>query len=175
LNTTKSCGCLEIENQFKPKNITNKKFGRLTALKPTQERDNNGCVIWECRCECGNSSYVSSGDLINGKTKSCGCEKVGASKNNIKKATKVHLEKNIVQNTNIPAITSKKLLSNNTSDVTGVTWDKSRNMWVAQIQFQKEYYFLGRRKNKDEAIQLRKEAEEKYFKPVLDKFNKERK
>lgn len=36
--------------------ITKQKFGRLIALKPTDERGSDGCVCWLCRCSCGNMS-----------------------------------------------------------------------------------------------------------------------
>lgn len=87
---TKSCGCLSEENKFKAKDITNKTFGSLKALRRTDKKESNGSIIWECECECGNPAYVSAGDLISGKIKSCGCKMIEASKNNIKKATKIH-------------------------------------------------------------------------------------
>lgn len=32
-----------------------------------------GMYYWFCRCECGELRAVRSGDLVNGKSKSCGC------------------------------------------------------------------------------------------------------
>jgi len=54
------------------KNLTNKKFGRLTALKLVG-RDKSGKLLWECLCSCGNKTVVISSKLISGWTKSCGC------------------------------------------------------------------------------------------------------
>ncbi len=54
------------------KDLTGLRFGRLTAIKPTDDRI-HGNVIWECKCDCGTTKYVSSGSLLNGGTKSCGC------------------------------------------------------------------------------------------------------
>ena len=34
-----------------------------------------GMTIWFCKCECGNLTRVTSGDLTSGNTKSCGCYK----------------------------------------------------------------------------------------------------
>jgi hypothetical protein len=31
--------------------------------------------FWECLCDCGNLKVVSSDNLVNGGTKSCGCIK----------------------------------------------------------------------------------------------------
>jgi hypothetical protein len=43
----------------------------------------------------------------------------------------------------------------------GVFWDKSRNKWVAQIMHNYKSYHLGRFKTYDEALQARKQAEER--------------
>lgn len=56
------------------KNLTGRRFGRLLALKPTDERRGK-CVVWECQCDCGNIAYVRSGDLLSGNNISCGCRK----------------------------------------------------------------------------------------------------
>lgn len=54
--------------------LTGQKFYRLTALKPAYTNA-QGNVMWECRCECGNTSIVNSQQLVSGHTKSCGCLK----------------------------------------------------------------------------------------------------
>lgn len=56
-----------------------------------------------------------------------------------------------------------KVSSSNTSGVTGVHWDKSRNKWLSQIQVNGKYIYLGRYDNFEDAVKARKEAEEKYF------------
>lgn len=33
--------------------LTNNKFGRLVAIRPTVKRGADGSVVWECMCECG--------------------------------------------------------------------------------------------------------------------------
>lgn len=64
----KSCGCLNIKNDIK-----NQKFGKLTALYPTNKKDYNGTTIWYCKCDCGNECEVSRTNLISNHTTSCGC------------------------------------------------------------------------------------------------------
>jgi hypothetical protein len=54
------------------KNIFGKKFGKLLVVKLTNER-RRGYVIWKCKCDCGNISFVRSVDLLSGNVKSCGC------------------------------------------------------------------------------------------------------
>ena len=58
---------------------------------------------------------------------------------------------------------NKRKQPNNTSGITGVTWDKSNNKWMAQIQVNGKNIKLGRFKNKEDAIEARKQAEIKYF------------
>jgi len=74
---TTSCGCKKKitnkENAQKTvKDLTNQKFGLLTALEPVEQR-NHGCVVWKCQCDCGNIKYVRSSCLVDGMVKSCGC------------------------------------------------------------------------------------------------------
>jgi len=51
-------------------NFTNKRFGKLIAIEPTDKRKRK-YIVWKCKCDCGNFTEVASGDL--NKTKSCGC------------------------------------------------------------------------------------------------------
>ena len=84
---TSSCGCLkkswlsEKRPGKRPKDLTGQRFNKLVALRPTEERK-NGNVMWECRCDCGNSTVIRRSMLVSGKTKSCGClRKEGKKKN----------------------------------------------------------------------------------------------
>lgn len=63
---TISCGCTLR------KDLTGKKFGRLTPLYVLDERRGIK-VVWHCKCDCGNEKNITSGDLLSGKTISCGC------------------------------------------------------------------------------------------------------
>ena len=69
---TKSCGC-GLNN---PLDITGQKFGKLTAIRPTEKRINR-IVVWECLCDCGTRTEVRINSLTTGNTKSCGCLKSG--------------------------------------------------------------------------------------------------
>lgn len=61
---TKSCGCIQKID------IANQRFGKLIAIKPTEESD-----LWLCKCDCGNEKIVSKRNLLRGHTISCGCLK----------------------------------------------------------------------------------------------------
>ena len=60
--------------QGKFTDMTGRRFGTLVVLKRGENR--KGAVMWECKCDCGNTSRVSTGDLQSGHTRSCGCRKV---------------------------------------------------------------------------------------------------
>ena len=52
--------------------IEGRRFGRIFVVKATDERK-NGCIAWLCRCDCGIEVVASSGNLVSGHTRSCGC------------------------------------------------------------------------------------------------------
>lgn len=54
--------------------MNGKRFGRLVVQEKTDKR-NNGRIVWKCKCDCGNITYVSTTYLNNGDTQSCGCLK----------------------------------------------------------------------------------------------------
>lgn len=76
---TKSCGCYKkqvlIDGNIKRQtlDLTNKKFGKLLAVKPTDNRTKDGRIIWECQCECGRTYYANTHDLQQNRVNSCGC------------------------------------------------------------------------------------------------------
>ena len=139
--------------------ITGQKFGRLTVLEKSKEHKIRGVYVWICQCECGNITTVrDSWKLRNGGKHSCGCLQGVKTR-----------EKMLVENTHLGLITSKTLHSRNTSGIRGVCWNKKNNRWSAYISFQSKRYALGEFKNKEDAIKARKEAEKKYFKPMIEK------
>ena len=58
---------------YPKEDITNQKFGRLTVLYPTEERDCSGSIKWFCECSCGGYIKATLSLLKQGKIKSCGC------------------------------------------------------------------------------------------------------
>lgn len=52
--------------------LTGQTFNRLTVTKDVG-RDNQGGVLWECKCTCGNTHVCRGYDMKSGKIKSCGC------------------------------------------------------------------------------------------------------
>lgn len=63
------------------KDLTGKKFNKLIAVEPTDKRTpSNGCMVWKCTCDCGNTHFVNSNNLQSSQVKSCGCSKRGRKK-----------------------------------------------------------------------------------------------
>ena len=54
--------------------LTSRRFGRLLVVASTDKRAKNGNILWECKCDCGNTALVRGDQLrkMNG-TRSCGC------------------------------------------------------------------------------------------------------
>lgn len=68
-----SCGCYRRQRVTETffKDLTGKRFGRLMAKKVS--RNDNGCYVWSCQCDCGKIAEVPGNKLTFGHTKSCGC------------------------------------------------------------------------------------------------------
>lgn len=57
------------------KDLTGKRFGRLTAKISVGSRPGQG-RMWACECDCGQCVERRSADLTAGNVTSCGCAKV---------------------------------------------------------------------------------------------------
>ena len=56
---SKSCGCLQREKAKEhAKDLVGQKFGRLTVIERAGTNTRRGAV-WECKCECGNTTNCS--------------------------------------------------------------------------------------------------------------------
>ena len=79
-----------------------------------------------------------------------------------------HKQELYVDGTCIPNLT-QKISKNNKTGVKGVSWDKARLKWKAQIYFKGKCYPLGRFDTIDEAIKARQLAEKQLFEPLINK------
>ncbi len=241
---TKSCGCLQKDkvsafSRSRLNDLSGQRFGRLTVLRLT---DN---VVgkkkkYVCKCDCGNEIIVQAGNLANGHTRSCGClvidknseqkkvneyeiidgyvrvklndtdymfcdiddwqrlKKYGWGKSvggyvvsGTKEEGDIYFHKKVtnttseivdhinrnkldnrkcnlrITNQRVNAINSK-LPSNNTSGHKGVRLNK-HGSWVASITVNKKHIYIGSFRTKEEAVKARELAEEKYYKPLLEK------
>jgi len=57
------------------KDLSGKRFGRLVVISysSSKKRKNSHTTLWNCLCDCGNTTIVARGCLTEGHTKSCGC------------------------------------------------------------------------------------------------------
>lgn len=62
----KSCGCL-LEHK-----MVGTRFGRLIVTSFSHRKETVG-FFWNCLCDCGNTSVLSTSVLRSGSTQSCGC------------------------------------------------------------------------------------------------------
>lgn len=176
---------------FMPKaiDLTGLEVGRLKVIKRMPEREGASGQEWLCHCECGNKSYITNTSHLNRKcgVKSCGCYLSDlAKKNGIKyrKSATEETYKNaslkiketmknnneLVENTRLSSIATKKLRSDNKSGHRGVAFKDKK--WVARISVSGKEYHLGSFDHKEEAIAAREKGEELYFKPLIDKYKK---
>ncbi len=171
IKNTKCCEAKKSKsNQFKPQIPKEKVINGITLLELTDIRKNS-LAVWKCKCFCGNIFYAPLSKIKRREIKSCGCSNINYTPANLKKANKQFQEKYLKEGTSLSLI-SHKLISTNTSGHRGVVWDKARKKWIAQIEFKGKRYYLGRYDNLEDAIRAREKAEEKFFKPILEKYNK---
>lgn len=69
---------------------------------------------------------------------------------------------NLRESTNSQNCMNHKLKVNNTSGVSGVSWDKKSKKWHSRIGINNKEISLGFYENFNEAVKVRKQAEEKY-------------
>ena len=131
--------------------LEGQRFGRLTAIRCTDETNERG-YIWECLCDCGKTVFLPTAKFKSAKgVRSCGC-----------------LRKEFYESIKV--------------DITGKTFyrltaiksteerDKLKNaLWLFKCTCGNEN-FLGWFFNLAEAEAARKDAEKKYFKPMIDKY-----
>lgn len=72
---TLSCGCLRRETTATRRaiDLTSNRFGRLSVISQTRERDRHGKVLWNCLCDCGKQKIATTSALTKGSVRSCGC------------------------------------------------------------------------------------------------------
>lgn len=60
-----------VGRSWNHKDLTGKRFGRLTVLR--FEGKKLGHLMWECKCDCGEMRIVRGSALTSMNTQSCGC------------------------------------------------------------------------------------------------------
>ena len=68
-----NCGCLRGSASVNTAVVAGRKYGMLTAVCPTDKRSNTS-VVWEWKCDCGNTVYKTLRDVKQVKNPNCGCK-----------------------------------------------------------------------------------------------------
>lgn len=148
--------------------LTGQRFGRLTVVQFYQRK--NGRTFWKCQCTCGNQTISRADALKSGSVKSCGCFAKEKHKLDFEKFARSKRQKNdLKENTDLTNLVDKPQ-SNSLSGIRGVCFSKGEQLWIATLNLKGKNILHKRFKNKQDAINARKEAEEKYFKPILEKY-----
>ena len=147
------------------------RFGRWTVLE-----DLNGCPSkWLCLCDCGNRVAVRADHLLSGRSRSCGCLTAELSKKRGASIVKVAIACMQAMNyngTNISLITRPEQRPNrgNSTGVLGVSPKGDR--FRATLYLRGKQVNLGTFDTIEEAAEARKLGEEKYFKPIIEEFER---
>lgn len=171
-NPTRSCGCVRSEKtRASAYDMTGQRFGRLLVLGPVDlpfPQQNGNRLGWRCRCDCGNEIISTRKNLLSGKVLSCGCLLKEVSAADVNSRVK-HQD-----GTQLTAIRPDRPANKNSkSGVKGVYWSDREGRWIAKIGFQNQTITIGRFSNLDDAISARRDAEEKYFAPMLKDYKEE--
>lgn len=143
---TKSCGCYSREicaikatNRAKERyeNLIGQRFGRLIVKE--QVENVGGHFAYLCKCDCGNESIKTGAHLISGDAMSCGCL-----------LTKTMSDIN------------KKVPTNNTTGVVGVSYHKKTGKYRSYITINNKQIHLGMFNTIEQAKKARLDGEIKY-------------
>lgn len=153
-----SCGCKSKDRPEQRKDISGRRFGRLTAVKPVGRKDRS--ILWLCLCDCGNTVNATTEQLQSGDRKSCGCLE--------KESRQAVMKAKHFDHTNIAKIASRKPYANSKTGVRGVSIHNGR--YIAQIKVKGKSIRLGTFSNLEQAAEARRQAEEQYFGEILEKY-----
>ena len=148
---TQSCRSKVHAKLHNRKDLTNREFGRLKALYPTEARDKKGSIYWHCIRSCKRELDVTEDALVHGRYRSCGCLR-----DEIQKNIKNTLHR--IDGTCVEVLEKRKSRKDNTSGFRGVYKDK-QGKYRVDIGFKRRSYYLGKFESFQEAVEVRLEAE----------------
>ena len=149
-------------------NLKDRRFGRLVVEGNASRKG------YVCLCDCGKRKEIRATSLTKAfqPTRSCGCiqrELVRAiGSKTIPQNMEKQVKTNLRYHTNFQVIEDVNPPKHNTSGYKGISWDIHRKKWMTYINVHSKRIFIGRFASLDDAVDARKEAEEKYHKPLID-------
>ena len=100
-----------------------------------------------CQCDCGNTKIIAEKHILSGHTKTCGCLKKTAitNRNKTLKRTEKQTKRAIDLGSNSGRMIREKQIKgikrpDNTSGVTGVSYDINTKRWQARLQYKNKSY-----------------------------------
>lgn len=159
-----NCGCERKNGRYARRDLTGRRFGRLTALYPVKKMDRGkaSSACWRCRCDCGREVDVYSASLLHGLTRSCGCL-------NHEHRTKMHEYMHYGDDTCIERLVRAQKNEGNKTGFRGLTLMRN-GKYRASITFRKVHYSLGCYSDFDEAVQVRLDAEKTLHQGYIDAY-----
>lgn len=142
--------------------LTNRVFGKLTAIAPAAKHDSKGSTLWKCRCACGTEIQVSQDSLLQGRYKSCGCVRQ-------EQQESLHENLTFVDKTCVEVLERRKSRSDNTSGFRGVSRGPD-GKWLVTIGLQSKRYYVGLYANFDYAVKARLHIEEALHDGFVDAY-----
>jgi hypothetical protein len=149
------------------RNLRGMRFGRLVAIEPTDRRDPQGCVIWHCKCDCGNETNVSSHSLLRGNTKSCGC---GEYDNRVA-IPKIRNKAIIKDKSRADLYLSSVPHKDNVLGLRGIS-QRPSGRYAARLSFSGKTTTIGTFDTLEEAARARRAEEKRVYDPYLIKQGK---
>ncbi|MDH6372893.1 hypothetical protein M2444_004722 [Paenibacillus sp. PastF-3] len=146
--------------------LKNKKFGLLLVVERAGSTK-NGNALWLCQCDCGGNTVANGTSLRRSETISCGCQNPVQ----IANARGVLQSNMTVDGVQVPLLT-KKVRSDSGSGHKGVSRRnrQGKECFEVSITVKGKRISGGTHKSETAAIAARKELEEKYHQPYIDKL-----
>lgn len=160
----KSCGCLMHDHSCNRIDLTGRRFGRLTAVEPTERRNSKGSVYWRCICDCGQEAEYTEDMLVHGRYLSCGCLK---KENQQEIVNKLHR----IDGTCIEILENRKYRRDNTSGFRGVFRLKNGRCRV-DIGFKGKRFYIGTFDKYEDAVAARLQAEKMIHEGFIEAYYK---
>ncbi|GKU79837.1 hypothetical protein [Paenibacillus sp. L3-i20] len=161
--TKKSCGCLRKKSPKNVLDLANQRFGMLVALERAGKTINDN-ALWLCKCDCGGHTNANATSLSKGDVVSCGCQRP----TQMKKARDVLTNEKSVDGVLVPNLKSSVRIDSK-SGHKGVAYRqrKGKEYYEVNLSIKGKRYFAGPFKKITDAIDARKQLEEKYHAPYI--------
>lgn len=157
-------------------NLSGQKFGKLkvkeiVVAKPYKKKS------YLCECDCGNTCIRLESSLMSSKRckriSSCGCvQKSNLTAGDSKRCSKAGLNRKnaFVRGCNVQMTFREGTIITNTSGTQGISWSKTAKKWHVYIGYQTYRATLGFYEDINDAIKIRKLAEESIKNNTFEEF-----